>query len=178
MLNKINNLKPFFEDITREYGVREYARANKISPPTSSKLLKELQKESLLKSRHERRNLLFKANQESTIFKDLMILYNKRRIEESGLLDYLEKKFNYPTIVLLGSFAKAENIPESDIDLCIIAMDKKEADIKKFEEILKHTIHMIVFSSLEDIKNRNLLENVLNGIVLRGNIRLGEKNGP
>ena len=48
MLNIINNLKPFFEDCYGRINVREYARIIKISPPTASKILLELNKEGLL----------------------------------------------------------------------------------------------------------------------------------
>jgi predicted nucleotidyltransferase len=172
MLKEINNLKPFFEDITKETAVREYARLLRISPPAASKTLKSYAKQGMLKSRKERRALLFKANTESRMFKDLMILYNKIKLESSGLPDELEKKFNYPTIILFGSFAKAEDIPESDIDLCIISMEKKQINLEKFEKELKHKIQIFNFTSFSEIKNKELLNNILNGIILRGEINL------
>ena len=48
MLTIFNNLKPFFEDNYRRISVREYARIIKISPPSASKLLNNLEKEGLL----------------------------------------------------------------------------------------------------------------------------------
>lgn len=172
MLKEINNLKPFFEDITRELAVREYARLLRISPPAASKTLKSYAKQGILKSRKERRALLFKVNTGSRLFKDLMILYNKIKIENSGLVDELEKKFNYPIIILFGSFAKAENIPESDIDLCIISMEKKQVSLEKFENELKHKIQIFNFTSISKIENKELLNNILNGVILRGEVAL------
>ena len=56
MLKIIYILKPFFEDNYRRINVREYARLQKISPPTASKILEQMHKEKLLKKETERLN--------------------------------------------------------------------------------------------------------------------------
>ena len=51
MFKEINTLKPFFEDPTNEFNVREIARILKITPATASKRLKLLKKQGFLKYR-------------------------------------------------------------------------------------------------------------------------------
>ena len=59
MLNIINSLKPFIEDCYRRINVREYARIMKISPPTASKILFELNKEELLSIEKDRNEIAY-----------------------------------------------------------------------------------------------------------------------
>jgi len=54
MLKIINNLKPFIEDNYREINVREYARLNKISPPTASKLLNYYKTQEILRKKEDK----------------------------------------------------------------------------------------------------------------------------
>jgi len=62
---KMNILKLFFEEPTKEFNVREIVRLLKISPATASKESKRLVKENLLKKREERLLKLYKADLES-----------------------------------------------------------------------------------------------------------------
>lgn len=172
MLKIFNELKPFLEDITAEIGVREYAKIMNISPPSASTLLKNYMKENILESRKFKRFLFFKAKTDSELFKDLLKLYNIRTIKDSGIIEIIEDKYNFPAIILFGSFSKAENIPQSDIDLCIISDSKKELVLEKFEKKLGHKIQIFNFSSLEAIKNKDLLNNIINGILIKGAIKL------
>jgi predicted nucleotidyltransferase/DNA-binding transcriptional ArsR family regulator len=166
-------LEYFFEEPEKKFYVRELAKLTKKSPTTISKYLDILKKKDLLIVERKYNHLLFKADSESKIFKNLKLTCNLRKIIESGLIDYLEEEFNYPeAIILFGSFRKAENIPISDIDLMLISPIKKEIDLEKFEKILKHKIHLLINSkeSIEKFKEKNkeLLNNLINGIVIYG----------
>jgi len=167
MLNIINNLRPFIEDCYRRINVREYARLMKISPPTASKTLLELNKEELLTVERDRNYIFYYANKKNKLFIDLSRIYWK--IKLTPLLDYLEKEIVNSTAILFGSLSKAETKKSSDIDLCIIS-HKKEFDLEKFEKILNRKIQLFSFSSLVNIKNKELVNNILNGYILAGRI--------
>jgi|SRR3989338_2810747 len=169
MLNIINNLKPFIEDCYRRINVREYSRLRKISPPTASKILFELNKEGLLLIEKDRNYIFYYANKNSKIFVDLSRIYWNVRL--NNLVDFLNKNLTNPTIVLFGSLSKAETKNDSDIDICIIG-HKKELNIKHFEDSLKRKIQLFFFSSIEDIKNKELANNIINGYILEGRLRL------
>lgn len=169
MLNIINNLKPFFEDCYRRINVREYARIIKISPPTSSVLLKKYSEKGLLIMEKDRNYLFFHVNNKNKEFIDMSRIYWSYRLR--NLLDYLEKNLVSPTIILFGSLSKAEAKSDSDIDLVIFA-HKKDINIQKFEKNLKREIQLFWFKSVKDIKNRELINNILNGYILKGKISL------
>lgn len=168
-----NLLEYFIREPEREFHVRELAKLVKKSPTTVSKYLTIFKKKNLLNSRKKLNHLLFKANIVNSAFKDLKFSYNLRKLRGSGLLDYLNKKFNYPeAIVLFGSFKKAEDIIGSDIDILIITPLKKNIDLIRFEKILDHKIQLFMHSRMEinkmKIKNKELLNNFVNGVVLEG----------
>lgn len=169
MLEIFNTLKPFFGDCYKRINVREYARIQKISPPTASKILEGLYKEGLLKKEKENLYNYYFANKDSWLFIDLSRIYWKKILENSGLLEELERNFLNSVIYLFGSLAKAETKIDSDIDIAIFSLSKKEINLEKFEKLLKRKIQLFVFKEIRDVKNEELLKNILNGFKLRGN---------
>jgi len=169
MLEIFNNLKPFFEDCYRRYSVREYARSFKISPPTASKILKKFNKEGLLKVTKENNYLFFWADKENKLFINLSRLYWMYELED--FTKYINNIFIDPTVILFGSLSKAETKIDSNIDIAIFA-NKKELNIQEFEEKLKREIQIFIFKSPKDISNKELLNNILNGFILEGKVRL------
>ncbi len=149
MFRKLNILRLFFEEPTREFNVREVARLLKISPATASKELKLAVKNGLLKERKERLFNLYKANLESDLYRDIKIFYTLRKIKNSGLLEELNKFYLKPTILLFGSCAYGIDTETSDFDLLIISEKTKEfSNIKRFEKKFKRKIQLFV------VKNR------------------------
>lgn len=169
MLDIFNNLSSFFEDCYRRISVREYAKLASISPPTASTMLNNYSKLNLLKKEKYRNYLFFHANNISKQFIDLSRIYWGIKLEE--FLDYLEKEFASPTIVLFGSLAKAEAKSDSDVDLAVFA-NKKEINLKKFEAKLGRNIQIFWFKSIRNVKNKQLANNILNGYILKGRLFL------
>ena len=166
-------LENFIKESEREFYIRELAKITNKSPTTISKHLNRLKKENILISEKKYNHILFRANVEKPSFKDLKLFYNIKLLRESGLIDHLVKEFNYPeSIILFGSYRKAENTKKSDVDLLIITPIKKQLDLDKFENILKTKIQIFSYSSKEIqdmmIKKKELLNNLINGIVLYG----------
>ena len=173
MSNKMDKLRQLFtENPEKEYHVRELARLLNKSPTTISNKLKILTKENFLIFRHERGHSLYQANVGQG-YKQIKVSYNIETLRKSGLIDFLVEEYNYPEVIILfGSYAKGENNQNSDIDLAIITSNKKEANLSKFEKKLKHNIQLFTFSKENIIdlkkKNKELLNNLINGIVLYG----------
>jgi predicted nucleotidyltransferase len=172
MFKKLNILKLFFEEPAREFNVREVARLLKISPATASKVLKQLVKDGLLKERKERLLNLYKANLEKDLYKDLKIFYNLRKIRDSGLLKELNRFYLKPTIVLFGSCASGMDTETSDFDLLIISEKTKEfPHVSRFEKKFKRRIQFFIVKDIKELKNKHLINNVLNGITIQGRIK-------
>jgi predicted nucleotidyltransferase len=166
-------LEPFIREPEKEFHVRQLSKLLNKSPTTISNYLKNLEKKQILKSEKKFNHLFFKANTQNQQFKQSKLNYNLNLLHNLGLIDYLIKQFNHPqAIILFGSFAKAENIPSSDIDLLIINPSKKQVNLKDFEEKTKHKIQLFVHSKKEIDKmkksNNNLLNNWINGITIHG----------
>lgn len=163
----------FFEEPEREFYVRELAKSLKKSPTTISKYLNQLDKEGLLVSSNKFGHLFFKANA-SKKFNEFKIHHNIKKIRDSGIVEYFNEKFDPSAIVLFGSFAKGKNIKRSDIDFLIISPSKREIDVKKYENKLGHEIQIFVHSkdSLKKMKNKDLVNNFINGIVLEGHMEV------
>jgi predicted nucleotidyltransferase len=168
-----NILKNFIREPEKEFHVRQLSKLLNKSPTTISNYLKKYETEGILKSERKFNHLLFQANIKSKKFKQLKLNYNLSVLGDSGLIDYLIKEFNHPeAIVLFGSFAKAENVPRSDIDLLIISSSKKQLDLKNFEKKIQHKIQLFTHSKKEiekmKQKNKELLNNLINGITIYG----------
>lgn len=168
MLEIINSLKPFFEDNYRRINVREYARVQKISPPTASKLLERFHKKELLKKELDRQYIYYNANKESDLFIEFSRIFWRIALKKSGLIEFIEKEFLSPVVILFGSLSKAEVKADSDIDLAVFTPTKKEVKFEKYEKLLKRKIQIFAFQKREDIKSDELLNNILNGYKIIG----------
>lgn len=166
MLKIINNLHPFIEDCYNEIGVREYSRIMKITPPTASKLLKELELEGLLKKRIDRGYLLFRANREDSTLKDLSKIYWKQKLKD--VIEDINSQLYDPTIILFGSLTKLETKKDSDIDLAVFTNINKNINLEKFEKSFKRKIQLFKFKSISDINSKELKMNILNSYVIQG----------
>jgi predicted nucleotidyltransferase len=169
MLNIINNLKPFIEDCYRRINVREYSRLMKVSPPTASKILSGFNKENLLIIEKDRNYIFYYANKNNKIFIEISRIYWRLKLDK--LIEFFNKTITNPTIILFGSLSKAETKEDSDIDICIIG-HKKELDIRNFENNLKRKIQLFFFDSIGDIKTNELANNIINGYLLEGRLKL------
>ena len=117
-----------------------------------------------------------RANMDSEAYRFYKLLFNLYRLKRYKFIDNLIEVFNNPeAIVLFGSFAKGEDIEESDIDILIISSHKNQEDFSdmlgKFEEELNRKINILILDSLA--KSSNEFKNaVANGIVLHGYLKI------
>lgn len=169
MLKIINNLQPFFKDNYKKINVREYSRIKKISHPTASKKLEEYSKEKLLEKKEFKNYIFYSANINNKTFIDLSRIYWHEKFKSIGLIDFLNKVFHQPLIILFGSFSKAEINNNSDIDIAIFGFPEKIVNLSKFERKIKRKIQVFQFKDIKSVKNTELLGNILEGYLLSGN---------
>ena len=169
-------LKVFLDDPLNGFRLREISRILKLGLPSVSRYVRDLEKAKLIIKKEAYGNKLWFGNRESKLFKIYKKFETVKSIEESGLIEYLDEKLNFPVVVLYGSHALGEDRKESDIDLFITASSKKELEIKQFEDILKKKLHLFTHNEDEvkkiKINNKELINNVLNGIVLSGYLKV------
>ena len=167
MLKIIHDIRPFIEDNYRRINVREYARIQKISAPTASKILSSLYKEGLLKKENEKQYIYYYSDKESPLFIDLSRIYWRLSLERAGLISFLEEELLNPVVILFGSLSKAEAKQDSDIDLAAFSTSKKEISLEKYEKKLKRKIQLMLFQKRDDV-SPELLNNILNGYIIAG----------
>jgi len=117
-----------------------------------------------------------KANLDSEAYRFYKLVFNLYRLKRYGFVDNLIEIFNNPeAIVLFGSFAKGEDIEESDIDILIISNKKDNKNSENisntFEKELNRKININVLTSL-DKSSKEFKNAVANGIVLHGYIKV------
>jgi len=176
MFENMNILIPFFKEPGRRFHLRELAKILKLSPATIKKKTAELGGRNLILKNKERNLVLFSANVDNPNFREFKKSYSVQMLMNSGLVEFLEKEFNYPAIILFGSTAKAEDTLSSDIDVFILSENKKQVDLVEFEKKLDKKIQLLVMNSdgFENAKksNPNLINNILNGVKLSGFFRV------
>jgi len=171
MSKNMNIMSLFFKEPNREFNVREVGRTLHITATTASKHLKELKKEKLLTHRKERNLHLYKSYLESDEYKDAKTYYTINKIRKSGLINELNKWYIKPTIILFGSAAKGLDTENSDIDLVIISENEKEFPKREeFQKKLGKEIQLFIVKKLKDLHNEHLINSVLNGIVIQGEL--------
>jgi len=97
-------------------------------------------------------------------------------LRKSGVIDALKETLHPYVIILFGSYAKAENTQQSDIDLFIIANTKNHFDISRYEKLLGTSLQLFIHTpkEFEKLKKTSpeLINNVINGEVLEGFIEV------
>jgi predicted nucleotidyltransferase len=179
----VNNSKPRFTLLQQEIlkllarkageplNLRKIASLLTVSPTAVSKSLSLLEKSGLVTIKRYNNSFMIELNIFNNKAIELKRVENLRSLYESSLLEFLKEKFPAATIILFGSFSFGEDTVKSDIDIAIIGAKEKEIDLQKYEKILERKIFLHFYKNLKEI-NKNLRENILNGITLKGGIEL------
>jgi len=163
----------FFSKPKREFTERSLAKQLNVSPTAVSNSLPLMKSAGLLKVSKDRESgrLSISLNRENPRTFFLKRAENLRAFYESGLSEYLSEKFPGSTIILFGSYSFGEDTEDSDIDIAIIGSKRKDVDTKKFESTLERRISINFYDAISGIE-KNLRENILNGIVMDGGVTL------
>ncbi|MBT4174043.1 hypothetical protein HOE07_00020 [archaeon] len=170
---KRNNIKMklkeyFFRHPTKKLRVRQIEREVNIPLPSAIRYTKELEKEGILIREEIAEVVMFSADRASRIFLLEKRFFNMGCLFNSGLIDFIIKKMGAPNIILFGSYSNGEDVESSDIDIFIESSFKGKLDLTKFEKKLSKEIQIICSKNLSSIKNKNLANNIVNGVVLNG----------
>ena len=155
------------------FTARAIARHLRVSPTAIAKSLKRLEQEEMIKVNKDKESKRFsiQLNKDNPLTYQFKRADNLKLIYESGLLEYLSETLPTATIILFGSYSFGEDTLNSDIDLAIIGAKQKEVNLDKFNRLLERNVSINFYPGLKDV-NKNLKENIFNGIVLKGGIQL------
>ena len=176
MDKKITILNTFFNDPAEEFHIREVARLTKLNHMTVRSYLNQFIKEGLLVKKSAKLFDVYTANQSSKKWKNLKLFNNLERLRESNIVEDLEKFYDFPPIILFGSYAHSADTIESDIDICIITNINKIFQADTYKKTLKKQVSIHLFSKKTfDAKkksNPELINSICNGIVLSGQLEV------
>jgi predicted nucleotidyltransferase len=164
-------LNYLFENPTKSFYVRELSRKLHFAPTSITNSINTLKRENLIKKEKIGNILSFKLNREDPNTFILKKIRNLERLYNLGIIEFLFEKLPGTTIVLFGSYSQGEDTEESDIDLAIIESENKDINLKNFEKKLSRKIQLHFFKDLKSIRP-NLRENIINGITLKGSMRI------
>ena len=168
--NRYKLLKIFLFAPTESFRLRELSRLSEISPPSVMHYLMEFEKRGLIRSYKKRDIPFYKAEIDNGQFREYRKIAILFEINNSDLTDFLWDRLSPEAIVLYGSYAKGEATEDSDLDLFVIGKEK-ELNLDKFEKKIGIKIHLLFERDVKRISNE-LKNNLINGIVLRGYLKL------
>lgn len=165
----------FFLNPTARLRVREIERRTGCPLPSVIRYTKELDGEGILKSVSVSNVRLYSADRGSENFIVQKRLHNMELLHESGLVGYLRTELSNPVIVLFGSYSRGDDVETSDIDIYIEST--KKPNLKVFEKKLKRRIQLFIYRNIHEIENKELANNIVNGITLNGFIEVFRDEG-
>ena len=170
---KIKNIRErikeyFLVNPTSKLRVRRIEKELKLSLPSVIRYCKELEKEGILMKIKIGNVVFYTANRVSGTFLLEKKLFNIKSLYSCRLIDFLKEELNNPAIIVFGSYAKGEDLENSDVDLYVETPSKREINLEKFKKVLKRDIQIFRHKSISEIKNIHLSNNILNGVNLNG----------
>ena len=168
--NTYKILELFIEFPSKDFSVRGIARHLKLSHATVLKYIVDLEKSGFIKKKVATLYPTYFAHTENQKYK-----FHKRnwlilKINESGLIDDIQKETLPSSIILFGSGAKATFTENSDIDI-FVETNETKLNLVKYEKKLNHKINILFEQNINNL-SKELRNNVVNGVVLYGFIKI------
>jgi len=162
----------FFMNPSRKLRVRHIERVVGVPLPSAIRYAKELTNENVLQEIKMENIKFYTADRSSNEFLLRKKLFNIKKLYECGLVDFLIEQYSNSAITLFGSFSRGEDTEDSDVDLFIQTVSKKNIELSKFGKKLDRNIQLFVHKNIKDVKNKELMNNIVNGMSLNGNLEV------
>jgi predicted nucleotidyltransferase len=157
---------------SQSHSARELARITTLSHPTVLEALAKFKKLGIVKKQVQKnksgigKNIFWEADLASERYRAYKKISNMQKVCLSELIETIASQTSPNTIVLFGSYSRGEDAEYSDIDL-FVQSTEKEINLKHFEKKLGRKINIMFESDIKNVK-KELLNNIINGIVLYG----------
>ena len=163
------------------FHLRRIARETDFSTTAITDAIKILESKKILKIEKTAITKNIRANLESLEYYSYKRIFNLFVLKKWSIIEALQKSIldTPKVIVLFGSFAKGEDIENSDVDILVIAQDKRTAKQKgiddawflPFKEFTGRKINLHVLPNL-DKSSTEFKNTIANGIVLYGYLKV------
>ena len=165
-----------FNSPNKTFHIRMLEKETGFSTTAIIDSINELKNYEIIKIEETPLTTNIKANFDSEAYRFYKLVFNLYRLKRYGFVDELIEIFDNPeAIVLFGSFAKGEDVEESDIDILVISSYQHQVELNdfmnKFEKELNRKINIHILPSL--VKSSKEFKNaVANGIILHGYLKV------
>lgn len=177
-MNKENKvLELFFNESSKQWHFEELIKESKVSRDKVNKWVNIFLKQGLIKKIKKKGKMpYYIGNFESVNYKIKKRLYALNDFYNKGFLNHLAGLSNAKTVILFGSFIRADWNSNSDIDIFVYGNANGLNKIE-YEHKLKREIQMFIYKDAKDINKLNpgLLKNILSGYVVKGDLSFMEK---
>ena len=134
---------------------REISRKTGVSIGAVNQALKIFVRESILSREKKGRLNLYEVNMKNPLVRELKVLFNILKVK--GLVDDIKEESK--KVILFGSCSRGNNTEGSDMDIFVLAKDKKavSASIRKFQEKTSEKLQAVIVepARLADFKKKN-----------------------
>ncbi|MFH0870546.1 MAG: nucleotidyltransferase domain-containing protein [archaeon] len=162
----------FFIHPTEKKRVRQLERETLLPLPSAIRYCKELEKECFIRSEKLAGMAVYSADRTSKKFLLEKKLFNVRRLFELGIVNWFISEYDSPALIVFGSFSKGEDVEGSDIDIYLETPIKQSKDLRFLEKKIGKTLHIHKYKSISSMENKELANNILNGVILNGFIEV------
>ncbi len=165
-------LELFFNEGSKHWRFEEIVKKSGLSRDKANKWLKKfINKEFIKKIKENNRMPYYIGNFSSPVYKSKKRLYAFKKFYKSGFLPHLMSLEKAKTVIIFGSFARADWYTESDVDLFIYG-DDSELEKGKYETKLNREIQLFSCRNSKDFKHLGtaLLKNIISGYLIKGDL--------
>jgi len=157
----------------KQWHFEEFVKETNMTRGAINKWLKRYHKEGLLK-RIKRRGKFpyFTAGSNNSVYQSKKRIFMLNKLYESGLINHLLSLQKAKSVIIFGSIARGDWYKDSDIDIFVYG-EAKGIEKNRYELKLHRDIELHVFESKKEIKavKTGLINNVINGFIIKGNIQ-------
>jgi predicted nucleotidyltransferase len=169
---EMNVVELFFGNATKHWHFEEILRKSKLSRSKANKWLSRLvQKNIIRRVKPKGKMPHYVANFEHPAYRNSKKIYALRLFYETGFLNHLMSLPKAKTVIIFGSFARADWYADSDIDLFVYGDDEGMEKVK-YERKLKHDIQIFTATTRADLQKfgPDLVQNILKGYLVQGDL--------
>ena len=169
-------LRLFFEEPTKYWHFEKIIKAAQISRPQAAYWLKKFTKDKTIKKiRTKGKMPYYIGNYEHPNYRIKKRLFAMNEMANSGFLQYLMELPKTCTVIIFGSFVRADWYKESDVDLFIYG-NTDNLNLGHYEKKLHREIQVFTAQTKKDLKKFGpaLIQNILKGYIVKGDLNFFE----
>ena len=172
MESKEESVLELFFNSSKHWHFEELLKESKLSRGRLNIWLKKFEKEGIIKRIKENKKMPYYIGDfDSPSYKSRKRLFALEQFYESGFLNHLQSLEKVKSVIIFGSFSRADWYKESDIDIFIYG-DDDEFEQGKYETKLKRDIQLFTAKNEKDLNKigKELLKNILKGYLVKGDL--------